>query len=134
MPSGCAMTERDRAAPVAASTATPRPRSIRGLAGVFAAARTTARSTAVERQPNVIDRIPMQSASCQICGPNPQPCPTVLCVPCVMVTSNQADQASDTSTWSFKRLAWAFGCAATNSDRELELFRELKRRIGDFRP
>lgn len=78
--------------------------------------------------------VPVASDSCQVCGPSPQECPTVLCAPCLMVEVNHADAAENHSTWSFKRLAWAFGCAASNSELELKLFRALKARIGSFRP
>lgn len=80
--------------------------------------------------------VPVASDSCQVCGPSPQECPTVLCAPCLMVATTQSDQvcSTDPMTWSFKRLAWAFGCAAKNSDLEIELFRALKTRIGNFRP
>lgn len=82
-------------------------------------------------------RLVVASDSCELCGPRPQECPTVLCVPCALVTANHADlvePATGYESWSVKRLAWAFGCARKDSDLEIALYRALKAKIGGMRP
>ncbi len=72
------------------------------------------------------------SDRCQMCGPDPQPCPVVLCAACAIVTTAADDRLASLDMmdqWSPKRLAWAFGCAAKDSDEERRLFRALKKKI-----
>ena len=131
MPGGWPMTVGRPRKLAGAGIAALFQRSIHGRESVSSAAQRIARPIESESRP--VEREASDvSDRCQICGPNPQECPTVLCAPCALVQNAKEDRAEPIDgydTWSIKRLAWAFGCAAKNSDQEGDLYRALKSKI-----
>lgn len=47
--------------------------------------------------------------------------------------TTSAEVAADPASMTIKRLAWAFGCAAKDSELEIQLYRALVQRITDAR-